>query len=183
MVVLVALGIPVLTRGPAPVGGPQTPADMGGATGGGNVVDLTTMSLEDQGTLLFNRVMTSNSNGDTADVEFFLPKALVIYEQLNPADADGRYHYALLYQVGGDFEAALAKAREGLEEIPDYLLLLAVAGEASASLGDDTGAREYYSRFLEVYDAEMALMRPGYEHHQSIFPVYRDEARAYLGVG
>jgi len=29
----------------------------------------------------------------------------------------------------------------------------------------------------------MALLRPGYEHHQTIFPIYRDEARAFLGEG
>ena len=156
---------------------------MGGATGGPSTVDLTTMSLEEQGTILFNRVMSSSSAGDTADVAFFLPKALIIYDQLNPSDPDGLYHFALLHQVGGDFEFALAKAREGLAQVPDYLLLLAVAAEASASLGDEAGARELYSHYLEVYDTEMALVRPGYEHHQPIFPAYRDEARAFLNQG
>jgi tetratricopeptide (TPR) repeat protein len=156
---------------------------MGSGGGQPGLVDLTTMTLEDQGTVLFNRVMSSNSTGDTADVAFFLPKAFVIYEQLNPTDPDGLYHYALLHQVDGDFENALAKARTGLADTPDYLLLLAVAAEASAALGDNQAAREYYGRFLEVYDEEMALMRPGYEHHQSIFPVYRDEATAFLEGG
>jgi tetratricopeptide (TPR) repeat protein len=124
--------------------------------------------------------MSSSSVGDTADVAFFLPKALIIHEQLNPTDPDGLYHYALLYQVGGDAEAALAKAEQGLSESPDYLLLLAVAAEAQASLGNDAAARELYARFLEVYDAELAIMRPGYEHHQTILPVYREEARVFL---
>lgn len=163
--------------------GNAAPPGMGGSTEGGGLVDLTTMTLEEQGTVLFNRVMRSNSAGDTADVAFFLPKALVIYEQLNPTDPDGLYHYALLFQVGGDFEAALAKAQEGLAQVPDYLLLLAVAAEASDALGDTAGARELYSHFLNVYDSEMALMRPGYEHHQPIFPSYREEARIFLGSG
>ena len=183
VVVLFALGYPVLTRSNGTGGGGAAPTGMGGTTGGGGAVDLTTMPLQEQGTILFNRVMTSSSAGDTADVASFLPKALFIYEQLNPTDADGIYHYALLHQVGGDFEAALAKAREGLAQSPDYLLLLAVAADASAGLGDGTGAREFYSHFLDVYDTEMLLMRPGYEHHQPILPAYRDEAQAFLNSG
>jgi len=182
-VVLVVLGYPVLTRGAGPAGGGASPAGMGGSAGGGTAVDLATMTLEEQGTILFNRVMTSSSAGDTADVAFFQPKAIVIYGELNPTDPDGLYHFALLHQVGGDSEAALAKAQEGLAETPDYLLLLAVAAEASAGLGDGAAARELYSHFLEVYETEMGLLRPGYEHHQSIFPVYRQEAQAFLDAG
>jgi tetratricopeptide (TPR) repeat protein len=141
------------------------------------------MPVDSQATVLFNRVMTSSSIGDTADVEFFLPKALLIHEQLNPTDPDGLYHFALLHQVGGDYDAALAKAREGLAEVPDYLLLLAVAAESLAALGDEEAAGELYGRYLEVYDAEMALMRPGYEHHQPIFPAYRAQAQEFLNRG
>ncbi len=183
VVVLISLGYPVLSRGGSPSGAGVTPAGMGGSTGGAGAVDLTTMTLEEQGTILFNRVMSSTSAGDTADVEFFLPKALVVYEQLNPTDPDGIYHYALLHQTGGDFEAALAKAQEGLAQVPDYLLLLAVAAQAKAGLGDNDGAKEVYSHFLDVYDAEMALLRPGYEHHQPIFPEYRTQAQAFLNQG
>lgn len=178
---LVVLGYPILTRpGPqeSPVGMPQ---GTGSGSGQSELVDLSTMSVQEQGTVLFNRVMSSHSAGDTADVNFFLPKALVLHRQLDPKDPDGLYHFALLHQVGGDHEAALAKAQEGLDEVPDHLLLLAVAGESSAALGDSARAEEMYRRFLEVYDAEMALMRPGYDHHQPIFPVYKEEAQAFLG--
>ena len=85
--------------------------------------------------------------------------------------------------MGGDHQAALAKAQEGLAQVPDYLLLLAVAAEASTGLGDEGGAREFYDHFLDVYDTEMALMRPGYEHHQAIFPAYRAQAEAFLNPG
>ena len=180
-VTILALGYPILTRSDGPTGGAVAPPGMGGTGGGAGAVDLTTMSLEEQGNVLFNRVMGSSSAGDSADVEFFLPKALVIYGQLSPTDPDGLYHYALLYQVGGDFEAALAKAGEGLAQIPDYLLLLAVAAEASVGLGDQAAAQEYYGQYLEVFEAEMEEMRPGYEHHTSIFPVYREEALAFVG--
>jgi tetratricopeptide (TPR) repeat protein len=141
------------------------------------------MSMEEQATILFNRVMASNSAGDSADVEFFQPKALVILEQLNPSDPDGIYHFALIHQVGGDYEAALAKAQEGLAQVPDYLLLLAVAAEASANLGDEEGAIQFYRHFLDVYETEMELMRPGYEHHQPIFPVYKSQAEEFLNRG
>ena len=183
VVVLFSLGYPALAGRNGSGEGGLPPSGMEGGTGAGSVVDLTTMSLEEQGTVLFNRVMRSNSAGDTADVTFFLPKALVIYEQLNPSDSDGLYHFALLYQVGGDHQAALAKAQEGLAQVPDYLLLLAVAAEASAALGDEDGARELYGHFLDVYDTEMGLMRPGYEHHQAIFPVYREAAQTFMNPG
>ena len=183
MVVLFALGYPVLTRSNGQGGVGAAPQGMGGAPGSAGAVDLTTLSLEEQGTILFNLVMTASSAGDTAEVSFSLWKALVIYGELNPTDPDGLYHYALLHQVGEDFQAALAKAQEGLAQVPDYLLLLAVAADASAKLGDDAGARGLYSHFLDVYETEMPLMRPGYEDHQAIFPVYRAAAQAYLNPG
>ncbi len=183
VIVLLVLGYPALTRGEGAEGTGGAPPGMGTPSGGAGAVDLTTMSLEDQSTVLFNRVMTSSSAGDTADVAFFQPKALVIYEQLAPTDPDGLYHFALLHQVGGDHAAAVAKAQEGLAQVPTYLLLLAVAAESSAALGDAESARSLYSRFLEVYDEEMGLLRPGYEHHQPIFTVYRSEAEAFLSSG
>lgn len=184
VVALVALGYPVLNRGSgAGVGGAGAPPGMGGTSSGGPAVDLTTMSLDQQGTILFNRVMASNSNGDAADVEFFLPKALVIYEQLDPSDSDRIYHYALLYMVGVDYEAALAKAQQGLADVPDYLLLLGVAAEASVGLGDTEAARGFYTHLLEIYDTEMGMTRDGYDHHQPMFPAYREAAQAFLNQG
>ncbi len=186
VVALVALGSPVLNRGSgvgSGMGGAGAPPGMGGTSSGGTAVDLTTMSLDQQGTILFNRVMTSSSNGDVADVEFFLPKALVIYEQLDPSDSDRIYHYALLYMVGGDYEAAVAKAQQGLADVPDYLLLLGVAAEASVGLGDTEAARGFYTHLLEIYDTEMGMTRDGYDHHQPMFPAYREAARAFLNLG
>lgn len=183
VVTLVALGYPALKRSGGVDGGVTPPPGMGSTGAGTSQVDLTTMPIPEQATILFNRVMASSSSGDSADVAFFLPKALIIHEQMNPTDPDGLYHFALLHQVGGEYQAALAKAQEGLEEIPDYLLLLAVAAQASLGLGDEEAARGYYSRYLEVFDTEMALVRPGYEHHTQIFPAYRAEAEAYLGGG
>jgi tetratricopeptide (TPR) repeat protein len=184
VVTVVALGYPVLIRGvgdgPA---GPAAPPGMGEGSGGAPPVDLTTMTLEEQGTLLFNRVMTSSSNGDVADVEFFQPKAIVIYEQIDPQDSDGLYHFSLLHLTGGQLEEALAKAEQGLAGEPDYILLLGAAAEAAAGMGDVEKARRYYTHLLEVYDTELGMIRPGYEHHQPMFPAYREAARAFLEQG
>jgi tetratricopeptide (TPR) repeat protein len=180
VVVIVVLGYPILNRSPSQAGG-TSPA--GGVDPSAQPVDLTTMPLDSQATRLFNRVMMSNSTGDTADVAFFLPKAITVYDQLAPEDPDGIYHYALLLLVAGDFEGALAKAQEVLDQVPDYLLLLGAGAEAALGVGDTTTARQYYDRLLQVYDAEMAAMRPGYEHHQRILPAYREDARAFLGQG
>jgi len=141
------------------------------------------MSLEEQGTILFNRVMSSSSNGDVADVDFFLPKALIIYEQINPSDPDGLYHYALLHMVGEDFEATLDKVREGLAQMPDYVLLLGVGAEAAIGLGDSVLARDFYTHLLNVYDAELGASRIGYDHHQPMFPAYRAAAESFLNEG
>jgi tetratricopeptide (TPR) repeat protein len=156
---------------------------MGEGGSGAGAVDLTTMTLEDQGTILFNRVMSSSSSGDEADVAFFLPKALVIYEQLDPQDPDGLYHYALLHMVGEDYPAALEKAREGLGQVPDYVLLLGVGAEAAVGLGDSAMAGELYRHLLDVYDVETGLSRPGYDHHQPMFPAYRAAAESFLNPG
>ena len=183
VVTLIALGYPVLTRGSgAGAGGAGVPPGMGGGSGG-SALDLTTMSLEDQATRLFNRVMASSANGDVADVEFFQPKGIVIYEQIDPQDPDGLYHYALLHLVGGEFEEALAKAEQGLADVPDYLLLLGAAAEAAIGMGDTEGARAFYTHLLEVYDTELGITRDGYEHHQPMFPAYREAAQAFLNQG
>ena len=186
VVAMVALGYPVLSRGGdtgAGMGTPGAPPGMGGGTSGSGLVDLASMSLEEQATRTFNRVMSANSAGDTATVNFFLPKALTVYEQLNPTDPDSRYHIALLHMVGQDYQAALAEAGKGLAETPDYLLLLGVAAEASLALGDEAAATEYYRHLLDVYDTELGMSRIGYDHHQPMFPAYREEARAFLGEG
>lgn len=186
VIVLVVLGYPVLTRGNdtgGGMGGTGAPPGMGGAGSASGLVDLSTMSLEEQATRTFNRVMSGNSTGDTATVNFFLPKAITVYEQMNPTDPDSRYHMALLYMVGQEYETALAKAREGLAEEPDYLLLLGVGAEASLALGDSAAAREYYTHLLEVYETELGMSRIGYDHHQPMFPAYREAARAFLGEG
>ena len=67
--------------------------------------------------------------------------------------------------------------------MPDHLLLLGASGEAAVGLGDSDAAREYYGHYLDVYETEMGLMRSGYEHHQPLFPVYLEEARAFLDRG
>lgn len=186
VVTLVALGYPVLTRGSGPTGGTGgsvPPPGMGGSGGGASAVDLTTMTLDEQGTILFNRVMSSNANGDVGDVAFFLPKALIIYEQINPTDPDGLYHYALLYMVGEDYDAALEKVQEGLAQIPDYVLLLGVGAEAAIAKEDTALARDFYTHLLRVYDTESGVSRVGYDHHQPMFPSYRAAADSFLAGG
>jgi hypothetical protein len=85
--------------------------------------------------------------------------------------------------VGEGYEAALAKAQEGLAEEADYLLLLGVSAEASVGLGDTDGAREFYSDLLGVYDTEIGLDRLGYDHHRPMLSAYREAAQAFLNQG
>jgi hypothetical protein len=182
VIVVFQLGYPALRRN-AGVGVPERGSSMPSGGAEATSVDLSVMPLEEQALTLFDRVMRSASVGDTADVSFFLPKALVVHEQLAPEDADGIFHFTLLHLAGNDHRGALEKAREGLERVPEHLLLLAAAGEAAAALGDTAAATEYYGRYVESYETEMGRVRSGYEHHQPLFPIYLQEARAFLGQG
>jgi hypothetical protein len=75
----------------------------------------------------------------------------------------------------------LADAEAILEEQPDHLLGLAAAGDASLALGDTASARAYFTRWLDVYDAEMARDVPEYRDHTQMIPGMRARAEALVG--
>jgi hypothetical protein len=127
---------------------------------------------------LYNRVMTSVATGDSADVVFALPMAIAAFGLAEPLDTDGKFHVVLL-QLTGQFNAeALAGAEEILSEHPNHLLGLAMAGDASLALGDSTGARGYYGRWLDAYEAERAKDLLEYRDHSTMFPEMQAKAEA-----
>lgn len=166
----------------APDDQPAAPAGAAApfADGGGDApVDLSSMSPREAADRLYRRVMTDLEAGDSAAAEQFLPMAVSAYDMARPLDLDGLFHLALLQRESGDYEAALATAREGLEDAPDHLLLLSVAAQAAREGGDAATAREYYTHLLAVWDEERARDLPEYEAHARLMSEIRSEAVAF----
>lgn len=173
---IVVAALLVLRRG----GEESPPSSPTAGAAGGSGVDLSNMSPREVADRLFNRVMSSAETGDSAGVALFLSNAITSYEMARPLDADGLFHLALLQKTAGDHQAALAAAREVLDEDPDHLLNLAAAAEAAAELGDTQAAAAYYEHLLEVFDAEVAAGRTEYRIHSAIISRLRSEAEVFL---
>lgn len=133
------------------------------------------------GDQLFNRVMETAAQGDTAGARFFIPMALQSYEMAAPLDADAFYHVGLLHLVNADPEAARSTAELVLTSSPNHLLLLIVAANAEAAMGNDAAARTFYQRFLDHYEEEIGRSLQEYLDHSPILPEYRAEAEAFVG--
>lgn len=167
-------------RPPPPASAAAPFAAAGGADP--SAIDLGSMTPEEAATRLFNRVMTSVSQGDSVSARQFAPMAIDAYGLVPDPDLDSRYHIALLELVNRDFAAARATAESILVEVPDHLFGLYTAAQTEQEMGNDEAARTLYQRFLDVYDAELALQRVEYTEHATILPGMRDAARLYLGT-
>lgn len=168
-------------RVPAGVGAPGGGAAGGAGAGGPGAVDLSSMTPREAADALYDRVMRAIAAGDSAQAQQFLPMSIQAYGMARPLDEDGLFHLSALQRAAGDFEAALATAREGLGESPNHLLLLAAAGEAAAESGDDETARNYFGQLLEVWDEERSRAVPEYDLHDRMLPDIRARAEEYLG--
>lgn len=194
---IVVLVLPVLRgggTGPAGMTGPldfsggnapagasaQMPPARGGTPSDGAAPTLSADPRENADRL-FNRIMTERNNGNLEQARFFLPMALQAYQMAEPLDDDGLFHLALLQSAAGDFTAARTTAERILANNADHLLALAAAGEAMAAAGDTAAARDYYRRFLAVYEAESQKVYPEYIDHSAVMPEYRRAAEALVG--
>jgi hypothetical protein len=134
----------------------------------------------EQADRLFNRIMTEQENGDTAQAKFFVPMAVQAYQMAGELDADGLYHLSLLHNIGGDGAAALQTAERILATSPNHLLALSAAAQAARTSDNSAAAREYYQRFIGAYDAESKTTKPEYQDHSNMLPQLRAEAENYL---
>lgn len=169
-----------------PMGAVAPGAQGGGqgmAPGGGTGVDLSSMTPREAADRLFNRVMTALGEGDTAEVDTFLPMALDAYAMVPDLDADGHFHVSLLQQAQGDYRGGMETAEIVLETEPDHLLARYAAGEAARNLGDTDRAREHFSHLLEVFDEEAARDLPEYQEHGSFLPTIQATAEDFLATG
>ena len=127
---------------------------------------------------LFNRVMTAVSAGNSAEVVQFMPMAIRAFELAEPRDADGKFHVVLLNLTAQLNAEALAGAEDILSELPNHLLGLAMAGDASLALGDSASARGYYGRWLDAFETEAAKDLLEYRDHAPMFPEMQAKAEA-----
>jgi tetratricopeptide (TPR) repeat protein len=166
----------VRPEGPAlPTPTPTTAPGIGPGT-----TDLSSMSPREAADRLFNRVMTAASNGDSVEMQGFMPMAISAYEQARPLDLDGLFHLSMLNRTAGAPEEALSNAAEVLEVDPDHLLGLAAAAEAAIDLGRVDEAAGYYRHLLDVFDQENARALNEYVSHSTIVSALRSEAEAFL---
>lgn len=134
----------------------------------------------EQADQLFNRIMQARAQGQTEQVEFFLPMALAAYRQVGELDADGLYHLSVLESEAGELANALSTARRVLDSDPDHLLALGAAARAAVTLGDEVTASSFYERLLSAFEQETERARAEYLDHAPILPEYRSEAEAFL---
>jgi len=170
---ILILALPILRREEAP--GAVGPA------GTGTLPDIANMTPREAADRLFDRVMRADAAGDANEAQTFLPMAIAAHDRARPLDLDGLFHLALLHQTGADHAAAMAIAGEILARDPDYLLGLAVAAESSAAVGDSAAALDYHNRFLDAYDAQLALKLEEYEIHTPTLDAARASARRATG--
>jgi hypothetical protein len=142
----------------------------------GPAPDISRMTPRERFDRLFNRIMQAADQGDTVQVERFLPMALGAYAQLDSVDVDARYHAAVLHLQAGDAASALALADTILAAVPTHLFGFIVRGDAAELEHDSAAQKRAQADFLAHYDAEMKAKRVEYLEHEPAIEEFRNEA-------
>jgi hypothetical protein len=132
---------------------------------------------------LYNRVMQAAQAGDEATVARFTPMALGAYEMLDSADADARYHAAVIKVHTGDTESSRALGDTILARDPGHLLGYVVLGTSARWRKDDVALRRAYREFLARYGEELKANRPEYAEHRFSIEEFRRAAEASRSGG
>jgi hypothetical protein len=150
----------------------------GGSPGETGMVapDVSGLSPEERFDRLYDRVMQAAQSGDEAGMTRFMPMALGAYEMLDSADADARYHAALLRVHSGDVAGSRALGDSILAGHPGHLLGYVVLGTTARWARDDAALAQAYEDFLRHYDAEMKADRQEYGEHEASIAGFRREA-------
>jgi hypothetical protein len=127
---------------------------------------------------LFNRAMMAHETGQTQQAAALMPEAIAAYQGLEPLDADGLFHLALLQLAVGNEGGARASADRILATAPNHLLGLAAAAQASEQSAPNE-AKGLWQRYLDVYDEQQGRA-PEYGHHQQMFPMLSNRASEFI---
>lgn len=177
-VLLIALIVAKVIRGAtAPAAPEMANAGAESGAGAGTPPDISQMTPRERFDRLFNRIMQASEQGDTAQVLRFTPMALGAYAQLDSADADARYHAAVLRLQVGDAAGALALADTILAQAPGHLFGYLIRGTADRQTNDTAGFRQAARDFRSHYDAEMRSGRPEYGEHQPALDDFNQRAQ------
>ncbi len=127
---------------------------------------------------LYNRIMTANEAGDTAQVNFFAPMALQAYANLGgELDADARLHLGLVQLAIGATVPAAAEGDTILQKVPNHLFGWLLKARAAEAQGNAAQAKRAYQAFMKNYDAELAKKRPEYQEHAQMLQDTRSRAQ------
>lgn len=180
-VLILFVGLSMVRSGPTapPSGSTAQPAPS--ATAGAAVApDISSMTPIEAADRLFNRVMQSVSEGDSAQAQAFLPMAIAAYQRARPLSQDGLFHLSMLNRTAMNLEAALDIALEIVENDPNHLLGRAAAAEAAIELGEMDEAATHYGHIVDVFDEERERGLQEYEMHSAIVDVLKDDAQRFL---
>jgi hypothetical protein len=177
---LVGVAIMIGVDWPTKTSAPAPDATAGGAMGftppsGALSLDQNPRAVADQ---LFNRAMMAHEAGRAQEAAALMHEASAAYQGLEPLDADGLFHLALLQLVAGNEGGARVTADRILAAAPDHLLGLAIAAQASEKSAPDD-ARGFWQRYLDAYDEQQGRA-PEYAHHQRMFPALNERASEFV---
>ncbi len=127
---------------------------------------------------LFNRAMMAHETGQAQQAAVFLPEAIAAYQGLEPLDADGLFHLALLQLAAANLGEARATSERILATAPNHLLGLAAAAQASERSAPNE-AKGFWQRYLDAYDEQQGRV-PEYGHHQRMFPALSKQASEFI---
>jgi hypothetical protein len=165
---------------PSSQGGPANAQAAEAPSAGARPPDLSTMTLAEQRTRLYDRVMRYAENGLRDSISIFAPMAIAVYEQA-PLDLDGRYDLGRIGEVSGDLALAAAQADTILQAEPNHLLGLALAARAARLRNDAAAERRFSQRFLDAEPAERTRRRDEYAAHSNDLARAADDARRSVG--
>ena len=151
-------------------------ANPGAGGASGPAPDISRMTPRERFDRLFNRIMEAAGQGDSVQVERFLPMALGAYSQLDSVDVDARYHAAVLRLQAGDAPGALALGDTILAAVPTHLFGFMVRADAAGLEHDAATQNRARADFLAQYDAEMKAKRVEYLEHQPAIQEFKEEA-------
>ena len=178
LALLVVVVVVVAKKSGAPPAGTAATAAGAPPTGERATTDLSAMTPREAADRLYNRIMTANEAGDTAQVNFFAPMALQAYANLGgDLDADARLHVGLVQLAIGATVAAAAEGDTILQKAPNHLFGWLLKARAAEAQGDAARAKRAYESFMKNYDAEMAKKRPEYQEHAQMLQDTRNRAQ------
>ncbi len=183
---VVALSVVILLKGgalrPAPAPEMANPGNQDAASGvAGQAPDISSMSPEERFERLFDRVMRAAESGDTGTVAQFSPMTLAAYSMLPEANADLRFHAALVRLTIADYDGARALADTILAQSPGHLFGYVIRGEAADRQNRMDDLTRSYRDFLTHYQAELRSGRPEYADHKPVLDNFKARAEASTG--